>query len=200
MIDTAWAALLPAGTTYLTTLLTEQAPFTVEHGKHGEPRWPEGRVGSITHAGGYRTVATADADQLQALGIDMEPIAPLPPEVWPHFLCNAELDELLQVDPPQRGRVALSLWCMKEALFKAVQGRVPLDAMPLRREGGAWQPAPELSVTLQHLGYDPQQLTLSAAAKTGWQRAVASFSASTPRCQDPCLPESPQTYLHQDRL
>lgn len=199
MTDTVWADLLPAGTAWITMPRTGQPPFPVRHGTHGEPLWPEGRIGSITHAGGYRTIATADADQIQALGIDMEPIVPLPPEVWPHFLCDEEIDELLQVDPPQRGKVALSLWCMKEALFKAVQGRVPLDAMPLRREGGAWQPAPGLSVTLQHLGYDPQQLTLSAAGKTGWQRAVASFSASTPRCQDPCLPESAQTYFNQDR-
>ncbi len=199
MTDTAWADLLPIGTACMTTRMAVQAPFPVEHGKHGEPRWPEGRIGSITHAGGYRTVATADADQLQALGIDMEPIAPLRPEVWPHFLCNEELDELLHFDPPQRGQVALSLWCMKEALFKAMEGRVPLDAMPLHRVDGAWQPAPELNATLQRLGYDPEQLTLSAAAKKGWQCAVASFSASTSRHQDSCLPKITPTYLHQDR-
>jgi phosphopantetheinyl transferase len=199
MTDTAWADLLPAGTVWITTPIAEPSHFPVRHGKHGEPLWPEDRVGSVTHAGGYRTVATADADLIQALGIDMELIVPLPPEVWSHFLCDEELDELLQFDPPQRGQVALSLWCMKEALLKAVQGRVPLNAIPLRREGGAWQPAPDLSVTLQHLGYDLEQLTLRAAVKTGWQRAVASFSASTPRCQAPFLPETARTYFNQDR-
>ncbi len=47
-------------------------------GPRGEPRWPAGVVGSITHCEGYRACALARATDIVSLGIDAEPNKPLP--------------------------------------------------------------------------------------------------------------------------
>lgn len=48
-------------------------------GERGEPLWPPGVIGSITHCAGYRACALARAGGgLAGLGIDAEPDAPLP--------------------------------------------------------------------------------------------------------------------------
>jgi 4'-phosphopantetheinyl transferase EntD len=47
-------------------------------GDHGEPVWPSGVVGSITHCSGHRGAAVARARDVAAIGIDAEPDAPLP--------------------------------------------------------------------------------------------------------------------------
>lgn len=47
-------------------------------GTHGEPMWPPGVVGSITHCTGYRACAVARSEQYVSIGIDAEPVSPLP--------------------------------------------------------------------------------------------------------------------------
>jgi 4'-phosphopantetheinyl transferase EntD len=47
-------------------------------GRAGEPRWPAGVTGSITHCAGYRACAVAWTADMAALGIDAEPDAGLP--------------------------------------------------------------------------------------------------------------------------
>ncbi|MFJ6574910.1 4'-phosphopantetheinyl transferase [Streptomyces sp. NPDC091368] len=47
-------------------------------GARGEPRWPHGVAGSMTHCAGYRAAALARTTDVHALGIDAEPAAPLP--------------------------------------------------------------------------------------------------------------------------
>ena len=42
-------------------------------GRAGEPRWPAGVTGSITHCAGYRACAVARTADVAALGIDAEP-------------------------------------------------------------------------------------------------------------------------------
>ncbi len=50
----------------------------IASGERGEPRWPEGVVGSITHCDGYRACAVASSAELLTIGIDAEPHEPLP--------------------------------------------------------------------------------------------------------------------------
>ena len=45
-------------------------------GSRGEPLWPEGVVGSITHCDGYRAAAVARSQEIVTLGIDAEPTPP----------------------------------------------------------------------------------------------------------------------------
>jgi 4'-phosphopantetheinyl transferase EntD len=47
-------------------------------GRAGEPRWPAGVTGSITHCDGYRACAVARITDVSALGIDAEPDAGFP--------------------------------------------------------------------------------------------------------------------------
>jgi 4'-phosphopantetheinyl transferase EntD len=47
-------------------------------GPRGEPQWPAGAAGSITHCAGYRACAVAWTRELAAIGIDAEPNLPLP--------------------------------------------------------------------------------------------------------------------------
>ena len=46
-------------------------------GPAGEPRWPAGVTGSITHCAGYRACAVALATDVAAIGVDAEPDHPL---------------------------------------------------------------------------------------------------------------------------
>jgi 4'-phosphopantetheinyl transferase EntD len=47
-------------------------------GEKGEPLWPHGVVGSITHCDGLRACVVARADDLASIGIDAEVDSPLP--------------------------------------------------------------------------------------------------------------------------
>ncbi len=47
-------------------------------GTRGEPIWPAGVVGSITHCDGYRACTVGRSSDVVSIGIDAEPNAPLP--------------------------------------------------------------------------------------------------------------------------
>lgn len=47
-------------------------------GSRGEPVWPPGVVGSITHCAGYRACAVGAASDLRTIGVDAEVNEPLP--------------------------------------------------------------------------------------------------------------------------
>jgi len=47
-------------------------------GRAGEPLWPAGVTGSITHCPGYRACAVARAADVAGIGIDAEPDRPRP--------------------------------------------------------------------------------------------------------------------------
>lgn len=175
MIDAIWSVLLPTGAAWHTMHLADaEHEDVIPHGVRGEPLWPTGIVGSITHAGGYRVVATVPAGSVTALGIDMEPLAPLAPSVWKRLFDVTELEELVSLPAPQRGLAALERWCLKEALFKALQGCVALDEISLcRHEGNEWRPAPTLGHRLLGISFDPAQLELQTATTGGWQFATA---------------------------
>lgn len=63
----------------------------IPSGGRGEPLWPRGVVGSITHCRGYRACALAWAEELHAVGIDAEPDEPLPDGVLQEVAFGPEL-------------------------------------------------------------------------------------------------------------
>ncbi|HLY49901.1 MAG TPA: 4'-phosphopantetheinyl transferase superfamily protein [Solirubrobacteraceae bacterium] len=85
-------------------------------GARGEPLWPPGVVGSITHCAGYRACAVARADEATSIGIDAEPNAALPDGVLEEVAFGSEL-QLVASDLPMR--VDRLLFSAKEAVFKA---------------------------------------------------------------------------------
>lgn len=64
----------------------------IPSGNHGEPLWPPGVVGSITHCDGYRACAAARSEEIVTVGIDAEPNAPLPEGVLEEVVHGRELE------------------------------------------------------------------------------------------------------------
>jgi 4'-phosphopantetheinyl transferase EntD len=95
-------------------------PTAILRGPKGEPQWPAGVVGSITHCRGYRGAVVARSSQIATIGIDAEPNEPLPDGVLSSIGLPQELnwvDQLLATAPEvQWDRL---LFCMKEAVYKA---------------------------------------------------------------------------------
>lgn len=60
----------------------------IPKGSAGEPLWPAGVVGSLTHCVGFR--AAAVSTELRAIGLDAEPHEPLPREAVPLVVLDSE--------------------------------------------------------------------------------------------------------------
>lgn len=104
--------------TALTRLGVPQQPILA--GAHGEPCWPTGVVGSITHCDGYRACAVAYATEIVAMGIDAEPNERLDEAVLCDIACAEELallDELTLSEPATCWDRLL--FSAKEAVYKA---------------------------------------------------------------------------------
>lgn len=98
-----------------------RTPGPILRGPRGEPLWPPGVVGSVTHCPGYAAAAVADRRQVLALGIDAEPDLPLPPGVVDLIALPEELDQLRPATH-QRPEVSFDrlLFSAKESLYKAL--------------------------------------------------------------------------------
>jgi 4'-phosphopantetheinyl transferase EntD len=95
-------------------------PVAVLRGERGEPQWPPGIVGSLTHCSGYRAAAVARSSVVCALGIDAEPNEPLPAGVLDTIALTEEqrrLSQLAAVD--QITCWDRLLFCAKESVYKA---------------------------------------------------------------------------------
>lgn len=89
-------------------------------GARGEPLWPAGVVGSITHCDSYRAAALARAREIVTIGIDAEPHAALPDGLLDEIARAEELPALhrLQRELPEVHWDRL-LFSAKEAVYKA---------------------------------------------------------------------------------
>lgn len=87
----------------------------------GAPVWPSGIIGSLAHDDEVAVAAVARSQRFSALGIDVEPAAPLPSELV-----------ALVATPAERRRYAAAvlgtrlLFVVKEAIFKALN---PIDGI-----------------------------------------------------------------------
>lgn len=90
--------------------------FDVGAGSAGEPRWPRGVVGSITHCAGYRACAVGRADDVRAIGIDAEPDRPLDAGVWDAVAHGPERSLRRTA---RDGPLDVVLFGAKEAVYKA---------------------------------------------------------------------------------
>ena len=88
-------------------------PVPILKGDKGEPCWPDGVVGSLTHCEGYRGAAVGRRGEVRSVGIDAEPHDVLPKGV---------LDAISL--PAERARVA------------GVARRTALGSNPVLRQGG----------------------------------------------------------------
>ncbi len=96
------------------------APQPIPSGSKGEPVWPDGVVGSITHCAGYRACAVAASGELSAIGIDAEVAEPLPPNLIGDIALPEErqaIERLAAADPSVSwDRLLFSI---KESIYKA---------------------------------------------------------------------------------
>jgi 4'-phosphopantetheinyl transferase EntD len=94
-------------------------PTPVLPGPRGEPLWPEGVVGSMTHCDGYRAAVLGRTAKVVSIGIDAEPNEPLPPGVLEAVSLPEERAWIRQRSLPGH-QVCWDrlLFCTKEAVYK----------------------------------------------------------------------------------
>jgi 4'-phosphopantetheinyl transferase EntD len=83
------------------------------------PEWPDGLVGSISHCRGACFAIVAQSAQFRGLGIDIEPLADLPQDIWDTVLRAEELQSIQRLPSDTWGRAALQHFVAKEAVYKA---------------------------------------------------------------------------------
>jgi 4'-phosphopantetheinyl transferase EntD len=94
-----------------------QPPVPILKGEKGEPCWPDGIVGSLTHTAGFRGAAVGRSADVRSVGIDAEPHDVLPDGVFDAVSLPAERSELAALPNVLHGdRI---LFCAKEATYKA---------------------------------------------------------------------------------
>jgi 4'-phosphopantetheinyl transferase EntD len=93
------------------------SPVAIPAGKRGEPVWPAGVVGSITHCRGYRACAVAKTEDVLGIGIDAEVHEPLPAGVLEQVAFGSE--RAMTADRAAGVHLDRLLFSAKEAVYKA---------------------------------------------------------------------------------
>jgi 4'-phosphopantetheinyl transferase EntD len=92
-------------------------PVPILKGDKGEPCWPAGAVGSLTHCTGYRGAVVGRGAVVRSVGVDAEPHDVLPDGVLDAISLPAERSELAGL--PAGVHWDRILFCAKEATYKA---------------------------------------------------------------------------------
>jgi 4'-phosphopantetheinyl transferase EntD len=92
-------------------------PVPILKGDKGEPCWPDGVVGSLTHCEGFRGAVVARRSDVRTVGIDAEPHDVLPKGVLDAISLPGERAELGAL--PAGLHWDRILFCAKEATYKA---------------------------------------------------------------------------------
>ncbi|MGW1130836.1 4'-phosphopantetheinyl transferase family protein [Streptomyces griseoluteus] len=94
-------------------------PAPVLSGERGEPLWPEGLVGSLTHCPGFRAAAIGRSSAFAGLGIDAEPDLPLPENLLDFISLPQEREQVHAFTRSSPGVCwDRLLFSAKEAVFK----------------------------------------------------------------------------------
>ncbi|HEU4361924.1 MAG TPA: 4'-phosphopantetheinyl transferase [Mycobacterium sp.] len=97
-----------------------QPPVPILKGEKGEPCWPDGVVGSLTHCQGFRGAVVGRSVDVRSVGIDAEPHDVLPDGVFDAVSLTEERREIEAIRSAVSGlhwdRI---LFCAKEATYKA---------------------------------------------------------------------------------
>jgi 4'-phosphopantetheinyl transferase EntD len=92
-------------------------PVPILKGDKGEPCWPDGVVGSLTHCDGFRGAVVGRQAEVRSVGIDAEPHGVLPKGVLDAISLPVERTELTGL--PTSLHWDRILFCAKEATYKA---------------------------------------------------------------------------------
>ncbi|MET7754440.1 4'-phosphopantetheinyl transferase superfamily protein [Streptomyces sp. NPDC005389] len=154
VVDARWTEFATARMCARRALLGLGAvPGPLLRGSRGEPLWPAGVVGSITHRAGYRAAVVGPADATVALGIDAEPAVALRPGVLRRIVLPAEHARLAALPSVPGLPWETLLFCAKEAAYKAWY---PLARVPLGFHSAEVRFHPERSaVTVRPVAVPP---------------------------------------------
>jgi 4'-phosphopantetheinyl transferase EntD len=94
-----------------------EPPAAILKGEKGQPLFPSGIVGSLTHCDGYQAAVLAHAMRYRSVGIDAEPHEALPDGVLDAVSLPAEREWLSRNDSGLH--LDRLLFCAKEATYKA---------------------------------------------------------------------------------
>jgi len=92
-------------------------PVPILKGDKGEPCWPDGVVGSLTHCTGYRGAVVGRGAMVRSVGVDAEPHDVLPDGVLDAISLPEERSEMTAM--PAGVHWDRILFCAKEATYKA---------------------------------------------------------------------------------
>jgi 4'-phosphopantetheinyl transferase EntD len=92
-------------------------PVPILKGEKGEPCWPDGVVGSLTHCTGYRGAVVGRSAAVRSVGVDAEPHDVLPHGVLDAITLEEERHEIAAL--PKGLHWDRILFCAKEATYKA---------------------------------------------------------------------------------
>ncbi len=95
------------------------APVGIPMASDRAPIWPEAATGSISHCAGACLAVMGLTRDYRGLGLDIEPLQPLPAELWSTVLRPEEHKQINDLPQPQQGLQALRTFVAKEAAYKA---------------------------------------------------------------------------------
>jgi len=101
--------------------VTGQPPEPVLKTERGDPVWPEGLVGAITHSGDTAICAVGRREHANGLGVDLELLSrKVPLEITRHVCTPRELAWVKEREDPTEAHLRLRMvFSAKEAGFKA---------------------------------------------------------------------------------
>jgi len=134
-----------------TALAALQMPGEVGRALDGAPSWPAAVVGSIAHDGTQAVAVVGLNAQWQALGVDVEPDLPLPPDAASVALRVEDQAALRRHFGPEAQRHSRLVFSAKECVHKALHplraAWLDFDAVRIEwhsrlENGGGWQALP----------------------------------------------------------
>jgi enterobactin synthetase component D len=104
----------------------EHADVRIESGPQGEPVWPPGIVGAITHAHGFASAAIARARDARGLGLDEERVMDeeVAGSVLDQIAAEDEISALVTATSWSRAAVLTVVFSAKETVFKCLYPEV----------------------------------------------------------------------------
>ena len=100
------------------------AQTVIGTGAHGEPLWPAGIVGAITHTHEFAAAAVALKRDARAIGFDAERVTQLSADVLDYIAVPAEIAALSLTSNMDADVVASVVFSAKESLFKCLYPEV----------------------------------------------------------------------------
>ncbi len=91
-------------------------PQPVAKSELGAPLWPEGLTGSISHSRHLAGAILAKKGRFRSLGLDIEVVGRITPDLWPVIFTKAEMDFLIRQRLPDRW--STFIFSAKEAFYK----------------------------------------------------------------------------------